>query len=315
MARQTTIDELMFPVELRPVYTDLDYSDTYMRRIEIPNSRVVVNADSGYPLGVVSSNYRLVTNEQALEMGRQCCEQLFGTDVATDIDVFTAYAPSTRSYCHIDLIHKNYVMNVGCGNRGSEVYTPYIRVTNSYNRTRALRFDVGFCRKLCLNGVIFEAETIDFTFTHSRQLHSDDISFGHKKDQLQRLFEQFQQQIAVLRSFELTADNAFTILCGVLKVKSHAHIDRSKSNNHREDYDELISEFKTVLNGYIDELGSNAYALFNTITDIASRPPENRYFRRDVNSLQRTAGSWLNSFQGEIRKGNFKLDMYMQSLR
>ena len=65
MPRITKIEDLMFPVELRPVYyMDTGIDGTPLQK-HIPNSRVVVNKKSGKPLGVVSNNYKLVTNEEA----------------------------------------------------------------------------------------------------------------------------------------------------------------------------------------------------------------------------------------------------------
>ena len=57
------------------------------------------------------------------------------------------------------------------------------------------------------------------------------------------------------------------------------------------------------------------YSLFNAITDIASHPIKNRYFRRDMNSMQRLAGNWMNSFQKEIKKPSFDIVDYLQLLR
>lgn len=77
VARITKIDDLMFPVELRPVYTSIKI-DGKESQIEVPNSRIVVNNKSGRPLGVVSSNYKLITNREAVDLGIKCCAELFG---------------------------------------------------------------------------------------------------------------------------------------------------------------------------------------------------------------------------------------------
>ena len=69
------------------------------------------------------------------------------------------------------------------------------------------------------------------------------------------------------------------------------------------------------LEKYINETGENAFSLFNAITDLASNPIErNRYFHRDMNSLQRLAGNWLNAFQNEIKKQDFNIANYLNLL-
>ena len=40
----------------------------------------------------------------------------------------------------------------------------------------------------------------------------------------------------------------------------------------------------------------------------------NRYFHRDMNSLQRLAGHWMNSFQNEIKKPDFNIANYLKVL-
>ncbi len=36
--------------------------------------------------------------------------ELFGSDEAENIEIFNVDAPSAGSYCHVDLVHKNYIM-------------------------------------------------------------------------------------------------------------------------------------------------------------------------------------------------------------
>jgi hypothetical protein len=314
MARKTKIDDLMFPVELRPVYTNIELGGK-TSQIKVPNSRVVVNKQSGKALGVVSTNYKLITNQEAIEMGKKCCTELFGADERSNIEIFKAYAPSTGSYCHIDLVHKNYVMNLWNEKEPSNLYIPYVRVTNSYNTSRALRFDVGFCRKICLNGVIFEAETIKFTFSHIKHVFNQDITFAVENGRMKKLFEEFSSYAKRLKSYEISRDNASKMIIALFKIKEESEIDFRKKNENLGDYEALLKHIKRKLNQYTEEIGENGYSLFNTITDIASHPIDNRYFRRDTNSLQRLAGNWINSFQNEINGSGFNILEYIEALR
>ena len=279
------------------------------------NRRVVINKKSGAPLGVVSSNYRLITNHEAIELGKQCCKELFGTDEAANIEIFKVDAPSTASYCHVDLVHKNYIMNLWDEKQKSDVYIPYIRITNSYNTSRALRFNVGFCRKICFNGVIFESETIKFTFNHVKYELNNDISFALEQGKIKSLFDKFVSYANKLKAFGITKDKSLLLITTLFGIKKHSEIDFSSKKEDEAEYNSLINEIKQKVNEYTDELGENGYSLFNIITDIASHPIENRYFRRDMNSMQRLAGNWINSFQKEIEKTEFNIDNYLHLLR
>ncbi len=314
MGRITEFDKIMFPVELRSVYSEYVNSKGEKTRISVKNSKAVVNTESGYVLGVVNKDYRLITNQQAYDLGKKCCVEVFGASEATNIDVFKIDAPSTGSYCHIDLVHTNYAMNLWGGRSRSDVYLPYIRVTNSYNTSRALRFDIGFCREICSNGVIFESETIKFKFSHVKQ-ELDDISFVHENAKMETLFSKFVSYARRLTAHNISKGDCFRIILALFGIKKASEIDfRAKKENEWE-HEGLLNVINLRLAKYIKETGENAYSLFNAITDLASHPIErNGYFRRDMNSLQRLAGNWMNSFQDEVEKPDFNIDDYLKRL-
>lgn len=313
MARITNIDALLFPVELRPLFTEIKIHGKNLK-IEVPNNKIVVNRQTGNPIGVVSSNYRLITNQEAINLGKKCLRGLFGSEEADNIEVFKVDAPSTGSYCHIDLIHKNYVMNLWDEKKHSDIYIPYIRITNSYNTTRALRFDVGFCRKVCLNGVIFESETIKFTFSHVKYELDKDILFLFQQNKISKLFKKFATYTRKLKDFQIRYEQSMRLITSLFNIKKEKEIDFSNKKEDKAEYKLLIDEIEKKLKFYIGELGSNGYSLFNVITDMASHPIKNRYFRRDMNSMQRLAGNWINSFQEEIKKPSFDIEKYLKKL-
>ena len=314
MPRITEIEALMFPVELRPVYYTAGIDGTKYQK-DLPNSKVVVNRKSGEPLGVVSKNYKLITNEEAVEMGKQCCADLFGSDVAAKIEIFRVDAPSTASYCHIDLLHRGYVMNLLGGHKQSDLYIPYVRVTNSYNTSRALRFDIGFCRKVCLNGVIFGAETIRLTFSHVKHRLTNDIRFVLQKERIGKLFEDFKSYTNKLKNYHIPRKQALNLIRVLFRIKDECEINFESEKEDWVEYDALLRILDYKLDKYIRELDENGYALFNAITDIASHTIDNnRYFRRDVNAMQRLAGNWIHDFSREIEKPDFDIDSYLEQL-
>lgn len=81
-----------------------------------------------------------------------------------------AAAPRTLSYAFIDLMHRTHVLNYWDSEiKKDDPFTPFLRVTNSFNGARALRFDIGFMRKHCSNGVIFEEEVATIKASHSKE--------------------------------------------------------------------------------------------------------------------------------------------------
>lgn len=290
MTRITSVEELVFPVALMPLFSEVKVNDQ-VRRIRVPNNRLVINQDTGAPLSVVNKNYRLISNQDAIELGKQCCMQLFDIGQEQHISVFNVDAPSTASYCHIDLVHKDRVINLRDGTGTPDYYIPYVRVTNSYNRTRSLRFDIGFYRKSCLNGIIFEAETIGYTYNHSKSSVGK-INFSINQNKIDDIARNFKDDVTIIRAFEIDEIYSFEILKSALNLK--------QPNNQNTDYDTLISDIQNLHTSYRNELGGNAYALFNTITDVASRPPRNRIFQRKKHSLQKLAGAWIRTFRAKL---------------
>lgn len=65
---------------------------------------------------------------------------------------------------------------------------------------------------------------------------------------------------------------------------------------------------------YFGDLGANAYAAFNLVTDFASHPPESHRMRRDRPSLERMAGSWLRGFRAAAKEPGFTVAKHIEEL-
>src|SRR5688572_14263105 len=120
MARNTNINEQLFPVREKPVYLESLLKP-------IPGFKAI----TGYPDGghehtfsIVSTNYQLITNHDALNMGRQIHQKLFPGASHASFEVFNVIAPKTRSQCQIDIIDKNYTLNIW----KQEIYVPFVRI-------------------------------------------------------------------------------------------------------------------------------------------------------------------------------------------
>ena len=136
------------------------------------NKKAIVNIASQRVIGVVSRDYQLVTNQEALEWAYECCQNVFPDTNPAEWDVSATDGPSTGGYCRIDLVHRTAALDFSDVRPGQrpEAFGPFIRVTNSYNGLRALAFDIGFYRKVCQNGLIAPDTIVQFKFAHQREL-------------------------------------------------------------------------------------------------------------------------------------------------
>ena len=135
--------------------------------------------------------YRLVKNGEALKLGEQCFRQVFSAPTADGMEIFNIIQPSTCSFCHVDFLHKGRTLEPWQGDR----WWPYLRMTNSYNRTKPLRFDLGFCRGICTNGVIFGREQIVFRYYHTREQIDVEGKFQVDATRLKKLETVFLEQM------------------------------------------------------------------------------------------------------------------------
>lgn len=313
MARLTTLPDVCFPVAERPVYSTVD-GPSGERHLPIPGKKAIVNCSTGRVLGVVSRDYRLVTNKQALAWAYECCRAVFPRHRSAEWAVSATDAPATGGHCHIDLVHRSAALDFGDVRPGQrpEAFGPFIRVTNSYNGLRALAFDIGFHRKVCRNGLIAPDTIIQFKFSHQRRDLRTSIAFEVAHDRVARLQRQFESHLAAVKACSIPRALGEPILRNVLRLGSPASIE--EGSREAEGCTALDQYVVELSKRYMDELGENAYAVLNAMTDFASRPPANRYVRRDRHSLQRLAGAWLSEFSRECQHPHFDIESYVERL-
>ena len=313
MPRLTNLDDVLFPVEEHPVFVSMA-APNGERRLAVPDKKAIVNRTNRHVLGIVSRGYRLVSNREALDMAHQCCRTVFPETKPGEWEVKTTDAPSTAGYCHIDLVHNTTALDfsfVEAADR-PEAFGPFIRVTNSYNGLRALGFDIGFYRKICKNGMIVPDTIIRFKFTHLRRDIGETIQFDIAKDKLAKFKNTFTDSLAGLRACAVPRPQFDPLLCDVLLLRPPHPL--KPETREADEWQKLGCHIAEMSTRYAGELGENAYAAFNAITEFASHPPENRCVHRDRHSLQRLAGSWMASFNDACRKPDFSIAKHLEQM-
>ena len=151
------------------------------------------------------------------------------------------------------------------GNGGpSETYTPFVRITNSYNGTRALRIDLGFLREHCSNGVIFEQVAATLTVPHTRQgLHS--LMVARPFEGMGELCEKSRNTLAGIRGVAIGLDDARLL---VRSVTGWPKLPDSP------DDPTAFSLQKNGLQLNERSLNINTYDISKIITQISSRYPK-----------------------------------------
>lgn len=311
MSRLNQIDDLLFPVEEHPVYAYVP-NKSAENWLPVPTKKAIVNKETNQVLGVVSKEYRLVTNHEALEWAFQCCQIAFPETKRSEWEVKATDAPESGGHCFIDLVHNSVSLDFEFvpANDKPDAFGPFIRLTNSYNSLRALSFDIGFFRKVCKNGLILPESIIRFKYSHLRRNIGKEINFDVEHKRLKKLRASFLDYLGVLRDFAVSTHEFEPLFYGVLKINEPKN--RGQSASVANDWESLSKHISALCSAYKEDLGENAYAVFNAITEFASHPPQNLCVHRERHSFQKLAGEWISGFSRECRKPGFSISEYVE---
>ena len=296
-----------FPVELRPVYVG---PETAHGLIKAPRHRAVFDLEADSVLSVVTSNYGLVTNAEAFGLAEKIMKRVFQMTSLDDMVCFNVAMPATRSFCHIDLIRKGQAFQPW----EKDSWTAFLRVTNSYNRTRLLRYELGFCRWICKNGIIFGKKSIVFSYVHTRQGLELAEKLTANLDSVRKLELELVESLHQLKRYHVPEKEMLPVLCRAFNTKVSDDVREKK--RAAQNLVALRNQVHTLTQSYFSELGQNAYAALNVLTDYASRP-EGVFFSQagSIHRLQQRAGSWMEEFIENIEKRQFSFDRYLAAYR
>lgn len=300
---EKTINDVTFPVLLSPIFIEEDGTSLFKTYTQVSGFKAVKAEDNGHIFSIVAQDYRLVTNEQALELGKICFGEIFKTLKADEMTLFNIIMPRTRSFCHIDFVHPTAQFNFVEG----DLWTPYIRITNSYNRMFALNFDLGFCRKICMNGVIFGKKNIEFKFHHSKSATDPIATFKLKAGELATLEAQFVAHLKNIKRFHVPKKVMWPLASKVFGFP----LNGSPTERQAKMINERKTAIQELTNRYFEEMGESGYAALNVLTHYASRPTGVIAPEKNIDALQRKAGEWILDFVVAIEKRDFSFERYL----
>ncbi len=305
--KEKDISEAFFPV----VEKEVRWVDEKGITHRIPDQRAIVDATNNKVLSVVSKQYHLITNKRAYDLSNYIVQKVFPGTTLANFKCFNIYMPMSKGSCRIDLIiPHSYKYPFG----NHDKWIPFVRISNSYNRTFVLQIEIGFCRWICLNGVIFNMKgfTIRYVHTHKKIREGiDKIEKGWKisqAEEINALWERFEERLKRLKSVEVPQWLILPIYCKVFGLE----IDQKKITKTQEF--NYYLKAKQILNSakeYFEELGSNAYALFNVLTDYASFPDGTSYASNYIHGYQKKVGNWIDDFLIVASKKDFLLTTYL----
>ncbi len=209
---EAALDHACFPVALTDVFVGdpLRSADRY--RAVVPSRP----ESGGDPFAIVTDRYRLIRNEDIIELGHEAFERLFGSGRGLRMTVFNVVMAKGRGSFFADFTAPDLDCSIPLprsvereGDQGRHTF--FLRTVNSYNKTQAVRLEAGICRWICRNGLIFGKQSIQFRDPHhkTKQQLMDQIA-----ERAERLAtDTMQEQIANAYGIRLAPD--MTVLEGV----------------------------------------------------------------------------------------------------
>lgn len=263
----------------------------------VPGRKLIVDSETDTVLADVSSGYRMVRNEEACDLGKRIFGLVFGGDAARELRPFNLTMPKTRSFMHADFTAESLRFALGDG----DGWLPFLRVTNSYNRTHQVGFRIGVCRWICMNGLIFEEKSVVVKDKHSGALERwyERARRDPEKIGLER-FDLEAHRLRLERLAEVAVPEA-EFLAGLadgLGMTPAENLDALRSPNGRQRpsphtvarWSAIGRQLRELERRYRDSHGSTAFALVNAASEYASRTGTPGMDASRLNALQRRCG-------------------------
>ena len=210
------LDAVMFPVAEVDVFAETEPG----RRQRIAGKKAIVNADSSRVLSVVGDRYRLLDNRTALELAEKCCITAFPHTAPADWRVFSVEAPLTGGHCRIDLQHQGRTLTYdwSFSKASQDLYSPFVRVTNSYNASRVFALHFGFVRWACGNGMLDWDSRIKIAVSHDTREIEKAIEREIGRARFARVAARFRSRMEPLAETTVPRDRFLPVIQSVLEI-------------------------------------------------------------------------------------------------
>ena len=269
----------------------------------------VVPVDAGIggdPFAVVTDRYRLIRNEDVIDLGHEAFGRLFGSHHGVRMTVFNVVMAKGRGSffadftapaldCHIPIPRFNRTVEP---ERDPTRHTFFLRAVNSYNRTQAVRLEAGVCRWICRNGVIFGRQSIEFRDPHHKAKHQLMDQIAERAERLKT--DALQDQIGDVYGIQLTPD--MTVLEGVWQSLRLAIPPVDLGSRTARLWRDRCRGLREVSEGYEKQFGQTAFSVLQAASQWARDQARTSPIQR--HSYERRCGEMLETLTADRRWPN-----------
>jgi len=221
--------------------------------IEVPKKKAIIH-QSGEVISVVGENYKVVSNE---EIFSSFCRGIEESNIdASDAKVDVTQT-DTGSKAMVTFTMPNVSFKVG---EDSSDTVMQICTLNSFDGTTRFVSKAGGLRMACLNGQILGSVVSSYSRYHTKSLDVDAAAGGIINMIVD--FHKASEYWAAMMQQYVSGDHAAEVFKRFLYLEDY---DFTGKPNKR--FELCMSMWAS----YSKEFGSNAYALYNVLTDYVSR--------------------------------------------
>jgi hypothetical protein len=218
--------------------------------IVIPGKKSLINERTGMPMSVVSTSYRTVSNE---EIFNSFLRNVIDSGIdATDAEVNVKFA-NNGAKTMVDFRFPNETVTTAGDTSPTQLQ---IVALNSFDGSTRYMTKVGGFRLKCLNGQIIGKTVGSYSSTHNPSL---DVEAGAAK------------VIAMLQNFRTAGEYWSGMMSRRINDETAMQVIGEFFNvDHTDEKAMATKMIRSVISSwdaYSNELGPNAYALYNTLTD------------------------------------------------
>ena len=164
--------------KLNASFFPVEESEVRIGNTDIPSKKFKaikkrhVRSDEDEPFAIVTGSYKLIRHEDAMDLGYEAFERMYGAGLLSNMTVFNVLVSTSGGSFLADLTSPELALRLNIRGLETDSQLFFLRVTNSYDRTRAVRVEAGICRWICRNGLIFGTQSIRFRDPHHKSKQS-----------------------------------------------------------------------------------------------------------------------------------------------
>lgn len=214
----------------------------------IPNKKVLINELTEKPIGIVGQNYRTVSNEEIFSKFTQAIET---SNINTDGAEISVKFSKGGARTLVDFRFPNESIEVN-----GDVTALSITALNSFDGSTRYITKAGGLRMKCLNGQVLGKVAGAYSSFHNQSL---DVDEGAK------------QIMGMLQNFQSAKEYWGKLMTRKVNPNQVRHIfgeflglDLTDEANLKKP---TVNQLETLWYAYSRELGANAYAVYNCLTD------------------------------------------------